>query len=52
MLCIHFIQPWFILSGPAMEEALYDMVLSSVPGVSESLCKRFGLQLTEMRSLN
>jgi IS5 family transposase len=24
MLCIHFLQQWFNLSDPAMEEALYD----------------------------
>ena len=27
LLRIHFMQQWFTLSGPAMEEALYDMPL-------------------------
>ncbi len=27
ILCIHFIQQWFNLSDPAMEEALYDIEL-------------------------
>ena len=27
MLRIHFLQQWFNLSDPAMEEALYDMAL-------------------------
>jgi len=27
MLCIHFLQQWFGLSGPAMEEALHDLPL-------------------------
>lgn len=27
MLRIHFLQQWFNLSDPAMEEALYDMLL-------------------------
>jgi IS5 family transposase len=27
MLCIHFMQQWFTLSDPAMEEALHDVLL-------------------------
>jgi IS5 family transposase len=37
MLRIHFMQQWFALSGPAMEEALYDM--QSMRCVSLRICR-------------